>query len=467
MAVTEAGLGASRELDSLYRRHGAEIYRYALAVLGNHSDAEDVTQTTFLNAYRALEQGVRPRKPSNWLLTIASNVIKQRFRQELSKPPHVALDRDLAGKEKDDDVPTVGEVLTALAQIPPQQRQALVLREFEGRSYKEIADILEITTSALETLLFRARRSLADELTNQLTCVEAQQAISRAADGRVGRKERRRLRQHLTECPDCAQFARLQQRHRRALRGLALVPIPLSLSVFKGLEGSAAAAAAIPVATGAAVATGGGGALASGAAATGGGVFAGGIAVKAAAVVAAASVAGGATVAGVKEIEKRTSDDKPPPARVTKTGKTVPVRNHGANASDRAQERRNAVARGRTGQLSPGLAKKSDTKADQRTEASKPKGGSANGNTKAPGNAGREKPLPQGARNGQTQREKQKKVDTTPVTNRGRGVGSGLTASTSGERPGQVKKDEAGSTSAETPSAKPTGKPDESPSNEK
>src|SRR3972149_726845 len=78
MAVTETGHAASREVDDLYRRHGGEIYRYALAVLGNHADAEDVTQTTFLNAYRSLEQGVRPRKPSNWLLTIASNTIKQR-----------------------------------------------------------------------------------------------------------------------------------------------------------------------------------------------------------------------------------------------------------------------------------------------------------------------------------------------------------------------------------------------------
>src|SRR6476646_9967788 len=87
MAVTEAGHHASRAVDALYRRHGPEVYRYAYAVVGNHADAEDVTQTTFLNAYRALEQGVRPRKPSTWLLTIASNAIKQRFRQEQGRTP--------------------------------------------------------------------------------------------------------------------------------------------------------------------------------------------------------------------------------------------------------------------------------------------------------------------------------------------------------------------------------------------
>ncbi len=245
MAVTETGHLASREIDDLYRAHVGEVYRYAFAVLGNHADAEDVTQTTFLNAYRSLEQGVKPRKPSNWLLTIASNAIKQRFRQEQSRPRQVELDdRVHAGTQdtEDDDGPSIGELLTALSKIPPQQRQAIVLREFEGRSYTEIADILGVTTSALETLLFRARRSLAEELEHQLTCTQAQLAVSQSVDDRLGRKERRRLRDHLAECPDCASFARLQKRHRSALRGLALVPIPVSLTLFKGFEGTAAAA---------------------------------------------------------------------------------------------------------------------------------------------------------------------------------------------------------------------------------
>ena len=106
-----------------------------------------------------------------------------------------------SGPSPEATVPTVGEILTALSRIPPQQRQAIVLREFEGRSYKEIAEILNVSVSALETLLFRARRSLADELEHQLTCTEAQFAVSQAADGRLGRKERRRLRVHLEDAP--------------------------------------------------------------------------------------------------------------------------------------------------------------------------------------------------------------------------------------------------------------------------
>ena len=361
MAVTEAGHAASRHLDDLYRRHGGDVYRYALAVLGNHADAEDVTQTTFLNAYRALEQGVRPRKSANWLLTIASNAIKQRFRQEQARPRQVELDRDVPANGGEADGPTVGELLTALSKIPPQQRQAIVLREFEGRSYNEIAEIIGVTTSALETLLFRARRSLTEELAQQLTCTQAQQAVSRGADGRLGRKEKRRLQEHLAECPDCAQFARLQQRHRRAFRGLALVPIPVSLTLFKGLEGSAAAAA-LPAAAGAAVgggaaATAAGTGIGGGAAATGGGLFAGGLAAKAAAVVAAATVAGGATVVGVKEVGVGGGKAKRGPASTQTNGKGtggVVHSQRATHASQRGLERGKAIARGQTRTAPPG-----------------------------------------------------------------------------------------------------------------
>jgi RNA polymerase sigma factor (sigma-70 family) len=314
MAVTETGHAASRAIDDLYRRHGGEVYRYALAVLGNHADAEDITQTTFLNAYRSLEQGVRPRKPPNWLLTIASNAIKERYRREQARPREVELDREPAGSRPEDDGPTVGELLAALSRIPPQQRQAIVLREFEGRSYKEIAEIIGVSTSALEALLFRARRSLAEELEHQLSCTEAQLAISRAADGRLGRKERRRLREHLEECPDCARFARLQQRHRVALRGLMLIPVPLSLPFLKGFESSAAAATLPAASVGAASAGVGVGAGAVGA--TGSGVFAGGLAVKAAAVVAAAGVATGVGVTGASEDGVRKGPKSPSPALV-------------------------------------------------------------------------------------------------------------------------------------------------------
>ena len=358
MAVTETGHLASREVDDLYRRHGAEVYRYAYAVLGNHADAEDVTQTTFLNAYRSLEQGVKPRKPANWLLKIASNAIKQRFRQEQARPRQVELDEQIAGHDvEDDDSPSVGELLTALSKIPPQQRQAIVLREFEGRSYAEIAAILGVTTGALETLLFRARRSLAEELEHQLTCTDAQQAVSKAADGRLGRKERRRLKDHLAECPDCAHFARIQQRHRSALRGLMLIPIPLSLTLFKGLEGAGTESAAtlhlVPAAgsatgAGTTTATSAGVGVGAGAASSGGFV-AGGAAIKAAAAIVAVTVASGAAVTTAVEMTQNAETKAP-------TALAAPGKRLGKTAPRGVSVPGNGVARGKL--TAPGALKK-------------------------------------------------------------------------------------------------------------
>jgi RNA polymerase sigma factor (sigma-70 family) len=369
MAVTETGHLAAREIDDLYRAHGGEVYRYAFAVLGNHADAEDITQTTFLNAYRALEQGVRPRKPSNWLLTIASNAIKQRFRQEQSRPRQVELDERIAHSEQDDDEgPSVGELLTALSKIPPQQRQAIVLREFEGRSYAEIAEILGVTTSALETLLFRARRSLAEELQHQLTCTEAQLAVSRSVDGRLGRKERRRLRDHLAECPDCAQFARLQQRHRSALRGLALLPVPLSLTVFKGFEGTASAAV-VPLAAGAGagagtVAVGAGVGTGATAAGAGGGILAGGLGLKAAAVVAAASVAGGVGVAGSSEVDQPAKSKRPAAQQEQPGARLGQVAPRGVSVPGNGVARGKPFAPGQTKPKTTGSERQSNTQAN-------------------------------------------------------------------------------------------------------
>jgi RNA polymerase sigma factor (sigma-70 family) len=329
MAAAETSHLASRAVDELYREHRAEIYRYAYAVLGNHADAEDVTQTTFLNAYRALEQGVRLRKPLNWLLTIASNAIKQQFRQKQTRPKQVEFVEGTSDSGADEDGgPSVGELLVALWKIPPQQRQAIVLREFEGRSYAEIALILGVTTSALETLLFRARRSLAEELEEQLTCMDAQFAISKALDGRMGRKERRRLRDHLAECPDCAHFARVQPRHRSALRGLMFIPIPLSLSLFKSLEDAGTATAAmIPVAAGeGAGAAGTSSGMTSGlgtAGGAGGSAVAGGVTLKAAAVVAAVTITGGMAVTGAVEFGK------------TRAGTTIAASNEGQSLAGR------------------------------------------------------------------------------------------------------------------------------------
>jgi RNA polymerase sigma factor (sigma-70 family) len=277
------------DFDRLYRHHAASVYRYAYAVLGNHADAEDVTQQTFLNAYRAMARGTKPRKAENWLLTIVHNEVRRHLRSTQGRAFEVELDARLPHHAPEQTEPSIADILRALQHLPPAQRSALVMREFEGRSYAEIAVILNVTQSALETLLFRARRGLAEHLDGSLTCDEAELALSRRLDGRLRRGEARRLRAHLKECPLCTRAAQVLKRQRSLFEGLSVIPIPASLFLFRGEQAGALGLSASAVAVGGSAGAGGGAAAAG----AGGAGIAGGLVAKAAAVSAAAAVVGG------------------------------------------------------------------------------------------------------------------------------------------------------------------------------
>jgi RNA polymerase sigma-70 factor (ECF subfamily) len=316
-----------RAFERLYRRHVGDVYRYALAVMRNPADAEDVTQTTFLNAYRAyVEKGDRPEKPQNWLIAIAHNVCRQRFRQSARRPSEVSFEDDIADTVADDDTPSGEDIRRALSHLAFNQRAALVMRELEGRSYAEIAEILSVSTSAVETLIFRARRALREQFEGSLTCGEAEFAISRQLDGRLSRAEKGQLRAHLRECAECAGFARRQRAQRGALKTLALVPVPGSLTSLFG---------------------GGGAAVGTG------------LALKAAAAVTAGLVIGGAGYEGVhhapwhgkkpdaavrkQPVAPNKASLKPTKARAAASTKPNPH----ASASAQKRQQLNAHARGR------------------------------------------------------------------------------------------------------------------------
>ena len=258
--VLASRLGADRSFERLYRKHAGDVYRYALVVLRNQADAEDVTQTTFLNAFRAMEQGERPRSPQNWLIAIAHNVCRQRFRQSQRRPTEVVYEDELAETVVEDDAISAEDIRRALGHLSFNQRSALVMRELEGRSYQEIGEILGLSLSAVETLIFRARRALREQLEEAITCHEAELSISRQLDGRLPRKEKGALRAHLRECDECSGFARSQRAQRGALKALGAIPLPSSLAGLFGGGGAAVggsvAVKAAALATGAVVATG-------------------------------------------------------------------------------------------------------------------------------------------------------------------------------------------------------------------
>jgi RNA polymerase sigma factor (sigma-70 family) len=222
---------ADRAFERIYRQNVRHVYGYALAVLHSPEDAEDVTQTTFLNAYRAFERGELPSSPDNWLISVAHGLCDQRARQE-SRLDAVAYDDQADEAVPEDEGPSPNDVRRALGQLPFDQRAALIMREVEGRSYAELVEILGVSNADVETLLFNARRALREELEGSLTCHQAGRAVSRRLDGLLGRAERKQLRGHLRECDDCARFARSQRTQRTALRALANVALPASLASF-------------------------------------------------------------------------------------------------------------------------------------------------------------------------------------------------------------------------------------------
>jgi RNA polymerase sigma factor (sigma-70 family) len=157
---------AAAYLSELFERHGATVLGLSRLLLRNREEAEDAVQQTFLSAYRSLLGGVRPRQPAAWLATIARNECRSRMVQHVHEP----------FGEQDHECPLpdpvavaaaradLGELWRAIGELPRRQQEALMLREFSGLSYGELAEALAVSEPAVESLLFRARRDLRQRL---------------------------------------------------------------------------------------------------------------------------------------------------------------------------------------------------------------------------------------------------------------------------------------------------------------
>src|SRR5438105_12360960 len=155
----------------LYERYSKPLYRYCLRRLRSHEDAEDAVQNTFLRAHSALARGIVPDFEAGWLYKIAHNVCLSRRlgaarRGRVEAPADLQeLEERLPGRATDGHDELAG-LDDALASMPENLRRAILLREWQGLSYAEIADALGVSQSAVETLIFRARRYLAKALDN-------------------------------------------------------------------------------------------------------------------------------------------------------------------------------------------------------------------------------------------------------------------------------------------------------------
>jgi RNA polymerase sigma-70 factor, ECF subfamily len=183
-AIAERTVDAADGVRCLYEEHARAVFRFCLGRLPSREDAEDAAQTTFAQAYSALRRGTVPQLERPWLLAIARNVCASHWRSsagnraiEVVRDPTVLEKVAAAHEPATEELIPLREALVGLTEL---QRRAILLREWKGLSYHEIAAELGLSQSAVETLIFRARRALAAGLTGETSRVR--RVAARALD---------------------------------------------------------------------------------------------------------------------------------------------------------------------------------------------------------------------------------------------------------------------------------------------
>jgi RNA polymerase sigma-70 factor (ECF subfamily) len=167
--IARAQAGDHAAFESIFNQYQTAIYNYIYRLMGSAEDAYDLTQDTFLKAYLALAKTSDDLRVGAWLYRIATNVCLDELRHRklvkwqpwesfvsLFHPSQVARDNPERDALQDE---TRHEVEAVLDRLSPRYRAALILREYHGLGYEEIAQVLGTTRTAVKTLLLRARES--------------------------------------------------------------------------------------------------------------------------------------------------------------------------------------------------------------------------------------------------------------------------------------------------------------------
>ena len=173
MARLAGGQGAA--LNDLMERHAEKLFHYLTRCLQNEGDAADLAQETFVRVYQHRGRYDRRQKFSTWLYTIATNLVRDRFRWR-SRHPEVSLDAEdgedggslkegLASEAELPDARTLAEeraeaVRKAVETLPEELKQPLILSIYQELPQAEIASVLCCSVKAVETRIYRARQQL-------------------------------------------------------------------------------------------------------------------------------------------------------------------------------------------------------------------------------------------------------------------------------------------------------------------
>ncbi len=153
---------------SLYNRYKDAVYAFCVKMLLNKELAQDVVQDTFLRIYENRERLIKTESFKAWLFTIARNQCLNQLRRnnwhipmdpDMLQPRHLQSGRStpIADLEKNEKIQIVNQFL---AELKPDYREVIILREYQNMSYEEIAAVTRSTLSAIKSRLFKARRKL-------------------------------------------------------------------------------------------------------------------------------------------------------------------------------------------------------------------------------------------------------------------------------------------------------------------
>jgi len=178
--------GGVAAFDEIVRRHESALTAYA-TMLAPPSRMEDVIQESLLKAYAALQDGAQPDVLRAWLFRIVRNTAIDEHRKVRH---HEQLDENYDGVEQPPQAFERGQQLAALvaaiADLPPAQREAIVMRELEGRGHEEISRSLSVSPGAVRQLIFRARDSLREAASALIPAAVIRTAAVPGADSAVG-----------------------------------------------------------------------------------------------------------------------------------------------------------------------------------------------------------------------------------------------------------------------------------------
>lgn len=165
--ITRAASGDRAAQAALVNRNMPIIYRVAYRMLQDQAEAEDVTQETFLRAWKILPDWQPMAKFSTWACTVAVNLCRDRMRKKKPVLMDELPERIDTGLRPEDALASqqaLASIDAKIAALPERQREALSLCALEGMSNIDAAAVMQVSVSALESLLARARRNLKSEL---------------------------------------------------------------------------------------------------------------------------------------------------------------------------------------------------------------------------------------------------------------------------------------------------------------